>query len=505
MRSDYKKSIWLICLVFAQKAAIFGQKGSIFITRQPVGQTICAGAATANFSVEARSGCSETLEYQWFASSNDGKDWQAAPGGKSGALAVPTTVLQLFGQLKLKVRVSGGDCQAVESVAVDLIGAGAVQAAVSPKNFTAESGGSARFECKIEAAPAGSKNQFQWQRSFYATGVFEDLAGQTGQFLELSKIEPALNGALFRARIVGGGVCDKTFSAPAALFVQNAPLVAVTPREKSVCENGSATFGLQIKNGSGSEAVQWQVSRDGGQNFTDLPGETSAFLKTERLTSDLSGTMFRAVVTLGSGAKVPSSPATLTINGTVAMSQQPADFLACVGDSAIFSVRARASGNNQASYQWQQSLDGGQNWASLSGKTREQLAFFVDDETANGRLFRALVTAGECQEMHSETAKLGVVQTINFEQKAQAQVASGESVEIETRPSASPGNFLNQWQWSIDGRNWVPIRDSEKPRLTLTNVPQTFDGRLYRFKMFSKECGRMQFSDPIFLRVAAGR
>ena len=103
-----------------------------------------------------------------------------------------------------------------------------------------------------------------------------------------------------------------------------------------------------------------------------------------------------------------------------------------------------------ASYQWQQSSDG-KNWRDLPGKTAEMVGISVEKEEMNGWQFRALVTAGECQEISSEAARLEVVQSVSFAQNGQFTFLEGQPAELKTAPSKSPGTFIGQWQFSSDG------------------------------------------------------
>lgn len=493
----------LVLFLFHSKSTIFSQNTGILITRQPIDQTVCQGFSAANFSVEARSGCESPLEFQWLVSTDGGEDFSAVPTGKQAEFSIPAVVFSIFPDLRLKVKIAATGCEAVESLVVRLVNEGAVKFSASPKKETTIDGGTIQFTARKEAAPDGSNFQFQWQRSRYASGVWDDLAGETDSILTLKNIAPDLNGNLFRAAIRGSGICDRAFSSPTTLFVENAPLVSLWPTEKVVCEHGSASFGVQIQQGTGKERFQWQVSRDEGKNWRDQPGETSRSFSIQDASAELSGSLVRAIVIAPGGRDFQTGVARLQVSGTVSIAQQPANFLACMGDSAIFQVKARATGQ-AASYQWQQSPDG-KNWLNLPGKTAEMVSIFVEKEEMNGWQFRALVTAGQCQEIASEAARLDVVQSISFAQNGQFTFVEGRPVELKTEPSKSPGIFIGQWQFSSDGgQAWSGLKDASSPVLQIPLATAAMDGRLFRYKMFSKECGRIHFSEPILVRVSSG-
>ena len=373
---------------------------------------------------------------------------------------------------------------------------------VSPKNETTVAGGNVVFESKIEADGSETRNfTYQWQRSRYATGVWEDLPGEQNQMLWLKKIGNDFNGNLFRVVVRGGGICDKLLSQPVSIFVENAPLVSVSPAEKIVCEHGSASFGILIKNGTGREKFRWQVSRDNGKTFSNLPGETEKTFTARDLSTDLSGSQFRAVVEGPGGLDFVTNAGRVVVSGTISIAQQPAHFLACPGDSALFQVKVRASGP-AVKYQWQSTHDGGKTWFDIPQKTGENMSVFVENDNMNGQLFRAMITAGDCGEITSATARLDVVQNLTFSQNAQYSVDEGKTAEIRTQPTPSPGTFLGQWQLSTDGgQTWSGVRDTNAPVLSVPNATTAMSGRLFRYKSFSKECGRIFFSEPILLKV----
>lgn len=488
---------------FIEKNPVSAQNTGILITRQPADQTICPGINEAVFSVEARSGSDSPIEFQWFVSTDGGQDFTAAPSGTTASFTIPASVFAIFPKLKIKAQLAAKGCKNVETLVANLVSEGATRLAVFPKNETTVAGGNVIFEAKIESE-AGEKANFtyQWQRSRYGTGVFEDLAGEVNHMVWLKKITADFNGSLFRVIIRGGGICDKMVSQPVSIFVENAPLVSLSPAEKTVCEHGTASFGVLIKNGTGREKFRWQVSRDDGKTFSNLPGETGKTFSASDLTSDLSGSQFRAVVEGPGGLEFITNAGRVLVNGTISIAQQPANYLACPGDSAIFQLKLRSSGTAGASYQWQTSRDGGSKWLDIPKKNGETMSVYVDNDNLNGHLFRAQITAGDCGEISSETARLDVVKTVTFSQNNQYSVVAGKTAEIRTQPTPSPGTFLGQWQLSTDGgQTWSGIRDADSPILTIPNTVSSMSGRLFRYKSFSKECGRIFFSEPILLKV----
>jgi hypothetical protein len=70
--------------------------------------------------------------------------------------------------------------------------------------------------------------------------------------------------------------------------------------------------------GTPTPTIQWQVSTDGGNTFTDMPGETAStltpfYVEAPQYGSDQNGWEYRAVFT-NAGGQTISSAATLTVN-----------------------------------------------------------------------------------------------------------------------------------------------------------------------------------------------
>src|SRR5882672_3283248 len=118
--------------------------------------------------------------------------------------------------------------------------------------------------------------------------------------------------------------------------------VITSPSDLTVTAGQAASFSAAA-NGTPAPSVQWQVSTDGGANFSDLPGATATTLT---FTASLSqnGNLYRAVFTNAFGTAA-SSTALLTVTNTetttvLASSQNPSVF----GQAVTFSVSVSSHG-----------------------------------------------------------------------------------------------------------------------------------------------------------------
>jgi hypothetical protein len=101
-----------------------------------------------------------------------------------------------------------------------------------------------------------------------------------------------------------------------------APVVTTHPTDQSITYGQNTTF-TGAASGT-SPSVQWQVSTDGGTNYTNLPAQTSATLTLTKPAVALNGNKYHAVFTNACGsatsnaATLSVAPKNLTINGAVA-------------------------------------------------------------------------------------------------------------------------------------------------------------------------------------------
>ena len=201
-----------------------------------------------------------------------------------------------------------------------------------------------------------------------------------------------------RRRVEGGFIGAGRVQAELATGTQRSR-VGIKPdgkapaREGTIIQNAVGRDIGKITSGGFGPTVNGPVAMGYVETaFSAVPGENHKTFTAQDLTADLSGSQFRAVVMAPGGLTFPTGAARLLVSGTVSVALQPGNYLACVGDSALFQVKARSAGKN-ATYQWQQSSDGGKSFSDISGKTSELLGFAVDNEHQNGQLFRAKITA----------------------------------------------------------------------------------------------------------------
>jgi hypothetical protein len=163
---------------------------------------------------------------------------------------------------------------------------------------------------------------------------------------------------------------------------------------------------------------QWEISNDGGLNWTTMFTDGAYFgvYHEETSSSELNiytfdtsgdGHQYRCVLTLDidenpyAGPTVISDSVTLTVvDATLSITSNPSNQTVLEGDFALFEVSATTNQDNQGLlYQWYGSSDAGENWIELDdigsyfGTTTETLEV-VATMDINGYQYRCFVTTG---------------------------------------------------------------------------------------------------------------
>ena len=169
----------------------------------------------------------------------------------------------------------------------------------------------------ITIGTTGTNLTYQWQISTNGGSTFTDLtnnttySGVTSKTLNITGASLAISS--YQYRVVMNGTCTQanTTSAAAILTVNTPAAMTTNPVDGKGCAGTSVSF-ISAASGS-SPSYQWQVSTDGGFNYTDVNGATSATLTLSNLSMTLNGNRYRSVATVVSCGSVITTPAILTV------------------------------------------------------------------------------------------------------------------------------------------------------------------------------------------------
>jgi hypothetical protein len=249
-----------------------------------------------------------------------------------------------------------------------------------PRSQTVPAGASVTFTATASGSPTPTE---QWQISTNGGRTFTNISGATSTSLTVTTTA-SMNG--YRYRAVFTNVIGVATTSAATLTVQFPPSITTNPTNQTVNAGHSVSFRVAAS-GNPAATVQWQVSTDGGQTFSNVTGATSATL-TFTASASQSGYIYKAVFTNSLGTATTSN-ATLTVKFAPSITTNPGSQSVIAGSSVTFT--AAASGNPVPTVQWQVSTNGGTTFTNISGATSTSLTF-VASASQNGYEYRAVFT-----------------------------------------------------------------------------------------------------------------
>lgn len=442
---------------------------TITITTQPANVTVCAGA-NASFAVAATS--STTLNYQWQISTNGGGSFSNISGQTSSTLNLTAVTTAMSGNQYRCVITDA--TSTLNSTAATLTVNVVPTITTQPSATTVCVGNNASFT----VAATGGTITYKWQVSTDGGTNFTDVPGGTSATLTFAATL-AQNNNQYRCIIANG--CTVTSNA-ATLTVVNAG-ITTQPANTAVCAGTTANFSVAT---TGTVTYQWQVSTDGGTNYTNISGQTSAALALTGVTTTQNNNRYRVIVTTGCGT-ITSTAAILTVNVLPAVTTQPASATVCVNNNASFTVAATGG---TVTYQWQLSTDGGTNFGNISGQTSATLSLTSVATAQNNNQYRCVVTNG-CGNATSNTATLTVVNAAITGQPANISRCIGASASFTV---TTTGTVTYQWQVSTNGGGtFSNITGETGATLSLTNLAASQNNNQYKV-VVTTGCGPLTSS-----------
>jgi Immunoglobulin I-set domain len=122
------------------------------------------------------------------------------------------------------------------------------------------------------------------------------------------------NGTTYYAEFTNSqGVTDTTAAELTDFVPATAPAITMQPASQSAAAGSSVTL-IAAASGTPTPAVQWQISTNGGSNWSPIAGQTSAIL-TLSATQGISGDEYEAVFT-NTGGSATTDASTVTVGGT---------------------------------------------------------------------------------------------------------------------------------------------------------------------------------------------
>ena len=257
---------------------------------------------------------------------------------------------------------------------------------------------------------------------------------------QLGSLVLDVNGNRLDARFVREtGAIDDSFTIIKGTTMNPPPVITTQPSNQTACQGGAVSFNAAA-GGNPFPTVQWQVSSDGGQNFSDVPGATSTTLSLMGLPLAWNGRHYRAAFT-NAGGTTTTDAALLTVNASTGIAAQPVAPTVCAG--APVTLLVTANGTGPFTYQWRK------NNMNLPGATGNSYAI-VAASMGDAGIYDVIIN-GLCGSATSEPATLVINQSVSISVPPATQsVCLGAPVSFSvTASGAGPLTY----QWRKNGSN----------------------------------------------------
>jgi photosystem II stability/assembly factor-like uncharacterized protein len=348
------------------------------VVEQPAAVAI-VDSQSATFSVTA-SGSS--VAYQW-QSSADGVAWTDIVGATDPSVTLLAPTLADDGtQVRVVLSNSAGRATSAAALLTVRPTPAAPHFVVVPAAVTVVAGQSATFTAQALGTPAPT---LSWQTSTDGQNWVAVASDGSGT-LSLPIGSTSQDGLLVRAlatnasgSVNSAGVRVSVTAAPVAPTIQSAP------QDTEVSAGSSASFAV-VASGNPAVGYQWQVSVDGGVQYTNVNGATASGYQTPALAIGDDGKRYRVIVSNAVGS-LPSAAALLRVVSVPTITRDPVAAAWRPGATPGFFMVAAAGGDLR--YQWQVQVGGA--WSDYAGATS---ANFVLPASANAGITaaRALVS-----------------------------------------------------------------------------------------------------------------
>ncbi len=351
---------------------------------------------------------------------------------------------------------------------------------------------------KVEAT--GNNLSYQWQFKTAGATQWKD-SGMAGGKTNSIAVQgtTARNGYQYRC-VVTDGSGNKVTSNAATLTVAPAIVITSQPANQSVAEGDSAVFRIAATGNKLSYQWQFRTSSAGTWVNSGMAGATTGSITVQGTTAR-NGYQYRCVITDGSGNKITSDGATLTVASAIVITSQPASRSVVEGANAVFKVEATGS---KLSYQWQFKTAGTTQWTNSGMAGSKTDSITVKGTTArNGYQYRCVITDGNGNKITSNAAALTVESTLAItSHPANQRVAAGTNAVFKVEAT---GNKLSyQWQVKTAGATKWTDSGMTGAKTNSITVKGTAARNDYQYRcVITDENGNKAISNAATLTVAS--
>ncbi len=294
---------------------------------------------------------------------------------------------------------------------------------------------------------ASGASSYQWQVSTNGGNSFSNVAtGGTGNAYTVSNVSSGLNNNEYRVQVIGQ--CNTTISNEVVLTAQEAPAISANPVSRTLCEGTNASFSVTAT--GTALTYTWQVSNDGGNNFTDIGSSNNSTYVVNNIAPAQNNNQYRVRINGTCAPTATSSAATLNVVVPAAVTADPVSIAECETGNVSFTVTGAGTG---IIYAWQRSLDAGNSWQNVAnggvytGATSNTLSLTNLPPDFNNHQYRALLSNSICTAPDISAAATLTVNprpTVTLA-ATRLNLSPGQTSQITATILPDPGGFNITW------------------------------------------------------------
>ena len=516
---------------------------TINITAQPVNVTGAVGG-TVSFGVAATTSDSDPgdITYQWQFSITNGASWSNVATGSGGTTSTYTTATLSTTEDEYQYRCllscpgattipSNAATLQIETVTVVVstqptdqtvnetatatftclggvtmspVGGNAASSSFDVESFTTPTGGGGGgFEGQSSHEPSVT---YQWEKSDNGGVNWSTIGGATSASYTTGGLTYAVDhDDQYRCIINAVGASSPATTNAVTLTVLRTFSITADPSNATANEGGTATFAVTASTSSGVPTYQWERSDDGGANWVNVGGATSASYTTPTLVYATDGAdRYRCIVSLvGSAGSLTSNFAVLTVLRVISIQTQPQSQAVIEGGTATFNIGATIT-SDVISYQWEKSTDNGLNFNAISGANSSTYTTPTTTyPTTPSEQFRCVLTNAAATTVTSNAATL----TVNESEFVSAPTSVSPFIDTDTnktlsrQPVITTSAYVSEYAGSTHFSTFWRIR-RVVDNVTVYDTTNTFvNGDTGNLTTFTVPSGTLEFDKTYSVQV----
>ncbi|MDB5256420.1 MAG: large protein, partial [Chitinophagaceae bacterium] len=299
----------------------------------------------------------------------------------------------------------------------------------------------------FSVSATGSSLTYQWKLAGVSLVDGGTVSGATAATLTISAVA-AGDAGNYTVDVSAAGCGVPLTSTISTLVVNNSIVINNQPvANQNLCAGSSASF-TAVVSGTGI-TYQWQKD---GVNLTDGGTISGAMTATLTISSVVTGDAGDYTLDItGICGTATSNISTLAVTSSVAITMQPTDVSACLGQAANFDLTATGP---SLTYQWKKNgvdmVDGG----SISGSTTSSVVF-SPVAAADADIYTCVISSSCGVPVTSNTVTMTVGAGVAItKQPISSVICLGQSASFTIQ---APGAISFQWQFKPAGGSYADL------------------------------------------------